>query len=140
MLSLKPDFHDFWILRPCLADLKFQPPQIFPKRSTQKIIISTFLQRFGLQNQHVVFIRDIWVDKILRGIITLTSEIMSISWILYARAPPPTLQFFPIFTCLDAIFSDSQIDEMVSECPEMMKIPKSSLYTLIGPGVSLTPI
>merc|ERR1712083_1188101 len=36
--------------------------------------------------------------------------------------------------------SKFQIDEMVPECPKIMKISKSSLYSLNGPKVALNPM
>ena len=69
----------------------------------------------------------------LRGIISFISDTFWIFRILYARARAPSLQFFVIFTDSDVIFSDFQIDEMVSECPKIMKISISSLYVFWGP-------
>ena len=74
-------------------------------------------------------VRGIWAHKMLRGIIPVISDTFWIFQISYARARAPSLQFFAIFTDLDVIFSDFQIDEMVSECPKIMKMSKSSLYT-----------
>ena len=76
----------------------------------------------------------------LRGSISFISDTFWIFRISYARARAPSYQFFAIFTDPDVIFSDFQIDEMVSECPKIMKISKSSLYTLNGPKVALNPM
>merc|ERR1712141_79548 len=74
------------------------------------------------------------------GIISFIYDTFWIFRISYARARAPSLQFFVIFTDSDVIFSDFQIDEMVSECPKIMKISKSSLYTFMCPKVALNPI
>merc|ERR1712141_807746 len=74
------------------------------------------------------------------GIISFIYDTFWIFRISYARARAPSLQFFAIFTDSDVIFSDFQIDEMVSECPKIMKISKSSLYTFMCPKVALNPM
>merc|ERR1712141_646738 len=74
------------------------------------------------------------------GIISFIYDTFWIFRISYARDTAPSLQFFVIFTDSDVIFSDFQIDEMVSECPKITKISKSSLYTFMCPKVSLNPM
>ena len=81
-----------------------------------------------------------WVYKMLRGIISFICDTFWIFRISYARTRAPSLQLFAIFTDSEVIFSDFQIDEMVSECPKIMKISKSSLYTFMWPKVALNPM
>ena len=65
----------------------------------------------------------------LRSIISLISDTFWIFRIPYASVTALSLRYFLTFTNWDVIFSDFQIDEMVSEYPKTTKISKSSLYT-----------
>merc|ERR1719273_1169262 len=89
---------------------------------------------------HVTSVRDIWVHKMLRGIISFISDTFWIFRISYARARAPPLHFFAFFTILGAKKCLREKRKTRSECPKITKISKSSLYTFMCPKVALNPM